>query len=179
MKISIFAGSKLIFKETMNIRKDTKLDFDDVLIVPKPNSLNSRLDVNLQCTFKFHQSNTTWTGIPIISANMTTVSSFDMAKSLSNYQMMTALHKYYSTEELIEFFGSECSNNCWYTIGSNETDLIKLQSVIKEQSINKICIDVANGYRQVFVDYVNKIVKLFQILRLWLEMSLPQNKPMH
>jgi GMP reductase len=141
------------------IINDVKLNFDDVLIVPKPNSLNSRKDVNLNVTFKFPHSKQSWYGIPIIASNMTTVASFEMAKALSKHDCMTAIHKYYSAEELKDFFNTGISQNyAWYTLGTNPDDWEKLKKVnTNKLNINKICIDVANGYRDSFVDSVKKL----------------------
>ena len=47
----------------MKIEEDIKLDFIDVLIRPKRSKLTSRSQVNLERTFKFVNSNQTWTGI--------------------------------------------------------------------------------------------------------------------
>jgi GMP reductase len=52
------------------IEDDIKLDFKDVLIRPKRSTLKSRSQVSLERTFKFKHSNFTWTGVPIMAANM-------------------------------------------------------------------------------------------------------------
>ena len=56
----------------MRIEHDVKLTFDDVLIRPKRSTLISRSDVTLVRDFKFRHSDTTWTGVPIVLANMDT-----------------------------------------------------------------------------------------------------------
>lgn len=142
----------------MKISEDTKLDFDDVLIVPQPNDLNSRSDVILSRDFKFPHSNKTLSCIPIIAANMTTVSSFRMAEELGKYHLMTAMHKYYSESELKTFFETYTAKNfCWYTVGSKQEDLDKFKKVNYNNNIDKICIDVANGYRNTFLDTVSTL----------------------
>jgi len=52
------------------IEDDIKLDFKDVLIRPKRSTLKSRSQVSLDRTFTFKHSNFTWTGVPIMAANM-------------------------------------------------------------------------------------------------------------
>lgn len=52
------------------IDTDTKLDFKDVLIRPKRSTLKSRSEVDLDRTFIFKHSNYTWTGVPVMAANM-------------------------------------------------------------------------------------------------------------
>jgi GMP reductase len=52
------------------IENDIKLDFKDVLIRPKRSTLKSRSQVDLTRTFTFKHSQYTFTGIPIMAANM-------------------------------------------------------------------------------------------------------------
>uniref|UniRef100_A0A452QHH9 GMP reductase n=1 Tax=Ursus americanus TaxID=9643 RepID=A0A452QHH9_URSAM len=62
---------------------DLKLDFKDVLLRPKRSSLRSRAEVDLERTFTFRNSKQTYSGIPIIVANMDTVGTFEMAVVMS------------------------------------------------------------------------------------------------
>lgn len=52
------------------IENDVKLDFKDVLIRPKRSTLKSRSQVSLERTFTFKHSGNTFTGVPIMAANM-------------------------------------------------------------------------------------------------------------
>ena len=52
----------------MRIEQDIKLDYSDVLFKPKRSKLESRRDVDLLRTFKFHNSNQEWTGVPVIAS---------------------------------------------------------------------------------------------------------------
>lgn len=164
----------------MKLIEDVKLDFKDVMILPQRSQIKSRSDVDLKRTFKFKHTNYQWTGIPIIASNLDTTGSFKMAKSLTKLGMLTALHKHYSEEELVDFFikdGRDCWDNVFYTIGSNEKDLVKLLSVkekvssyLKEENKDEkaseifprfLHLDVANGYTESFVRFLEKIRKLF------------------
>ena len=49
----------------MRIINDVKLDFKDVLILPKRSTLESRSQVELTRTFKFKNSGATWTGFQL------------------------------------------------------------------------------------------------------------------
>jgi GMP reductase len=142
----------------MKILEENKLDFDNVLLVPQPSDIVSRSNVKLTRTFKFKHSGNIWNGIPIIAANMTTVSNFVMATALSGHKLMTALPKYYDASELSEFFNNGYANTfCWYTLGTSEDEFKKFKKAnINKVSINNVCIDVANGYRATFVDSVKK-----------------------
>ena len=65
----------------MKIENDIKLDFNDVLVRPKRSTLSSRSDVSVVREFKFKHSGRTWSGVPVISSNMDTISSVEMFKN--------------------------------------------------------------------------------------------------
>ena len=68
----------------MRIEEDIKLDYGDVLIRPKRSTITSRFNVNLERTFTFPNSKQTWTGIPIIAANMDTIGTYEVYQVLQH-----------------------------------------------------------------------------------------------
>ena len=64
-----------------------KLDFNKVLITPKRSNLNSRSEVLLERTFVF-KNGVSWTGVPIICANMSSTVTFETFYELSKYKMI-------------------------------------------------------------------------------------------
>lgn len=144
----------------MLLENDIKLDFKDVLIRPKRSTLKSRKDVSLERTYKFLYSNYTWTGVPIMAANMDGVGTLTMATTLSQHKMLTCLVKSYKPEDLSE--SSLYSNFYAVSTGTSQEDFNKLSDTLqKNQSIQFICIDVANGYSEHFGDYVEKVRKKY------------------
>ncbi|MGL4635907.1 MAG: GMP reductase [Beijerinckiaceae bacterium] len=141
----------------MRIENDPKLDFKDVLIRPKRSTLASRSNVTIERTVPFRHAKRTWTGFPLIAANMDVTGTIPMAKALRKHGAMVALHKYYPAEELISFFNSEESSNAFYTIGTNEADHEKFKAVKAKAPVSMICMDVANGYTESFVDMVKRV----------------------
>ena len=83
----------------MKIEEDVKLDYSDVLIRPKRTTLCSRSEVDLERTITFPTSKQTWTGIPIIAANMDTIGTYEMYQVFSQYKIITAFHKFYTLED--------------------------------------------------------------------------------
>lgn len=145
----------------MKINYDTKLDFDDVLLVPQRSVLDSRVLVNLERKFNFYHSTRTWTGVPIMCANMS-FASLEMAKALAEYKMITCLHKYHSLDILCDFFKTNSLDYTWISIGYKKSDLNKLIEFKNKTSIEpNICIDVPNGHMDVFVKYCNKVREHF------------------
>ncbi|MCC7305388.1 MAG: GMP reductase [Alphaproteobacteria bacterium] len=149
----------------MRIEEDVKLDFKDVLIRPKRSTLASRKDVDVRREYTFKWSGQKWSGVPIIAANMDGVGTFEMAKAfLKNGNGLTvALHKHYKADDLVKFFDKHGGSSVWYSIGITKDDLDKLKIVMKSKpqkqgkGIEKICIDVANGYSQQFIDFIKSI----------------------
>ena len=57
---------------------EKKLNFNDVLIIPKSSQLNSRKDVILDTNISFPNSSFEWFGVPIMASNMDNVGTFEM-----------------------------------------------------------------------------------------------------
>ncbi|ETE62112.1 GMP reductase 1 [Ophiophagus hannah] len=139
---------------------DLKLDFKDVLLRPKRSSLRSRAEVDLTRTFFFRNSKQTYTGIPIIVANMDTVGTFEMAQVMAKYTMFTAIQKHYSLEQWKLFASDhpECIEHVAVSSGSGLNDFEKLISIVEAIPLIKyICLDVANGYSEHFVEFVKAV----------------------
>lgn len=153
----------------MNIEQDIKLDFNDVLIKPKRSQAVSRSEVDLTRKFKFLNCEKRYDdpidmGIPIIAANMFNIGTIEMAKALAKHNCWTALHKFYSVEEIEHFFKEEhdTARRTFYTTGISENDFEKLRKLCKlAVPLPYISIDVPNGYMQTFVDKCKEIRNMF------------------
>uniref|UniRef100_A0ABK0LKF6 GMP reductase n=2 Tax=Muroidea TaxID=337687 RepID=A0ABK0LKF6_RAT len=196
------------------IDADLKLDFKDVLLRPKRSSLKSRSEVDLERTFTFRNSKQTYSGIPVIVANMDTVGTFEMAvvmsqapfadedtqadgerggtscpgafsqvvrqdanpKGLLNRQgaslnwmgskhaMFTAIHKHYSLDDWKHFAENhpECLQHVAVSSGSGQNDLEKMSLILEAvPQVKFICLDVANGYSEHFVEFVKLVRSKF------------------
>ncbi|CAM9483588.1 GMP reductase 2-like isoform X1 [Lampetra fluviatilis] len=143
---------------------DLKLDFKDVLFRPKRSSLKSRSEVDLTRTFTFRNSQRTYHGIPIIAANMDTVGTFEMARAFSKHTMFTAIHKHYSVDEWRDFANKnpECLEHIAASSGSGPSDMERLAAVLDAvAAVRYICLDVANGYSEHFVEFVRSVRERF------------------
>ena len=149
----------------MRIEEDMKLDFKDVLFRPKRSTLRSRSEVDLNRTFTFRNSKKTWTGVPIMAANMDTVGRFEVFNVLKQFRMFTCIQKHYTKEEWREFHSKTAAADYDYlaiTSGTSDKDYERLFRICGENpAIKFICIDVANGYSQHFVEYVRKVRENF------------------
>ena len=151
----------------MRVDRDFKLDFDDVLIRPKRSTLSSRKLVDLNRKFEFRHSNEIWEGIPVIAANMDTTGTFEIAESLKKEKMLTAIHKFYSLDQWAKSINSNQIDleHCAVTFGVEEAENAdEFFNYLKKNKLNKpkfICLDVANGYTELFLDLVKKIRSKF------------------
>lgn len=145
----------------MRIESDLKLGFKDVLIRPKRSTLKSRSQVEVAREFTFKNPQSQWSGVPIIAANMDTVGTFEMAKALAEHQMLTAIHKHYDVTDWQAFlarFPRDKHRFVMVSSGTSDHDFKKLQLILAlSDALQFICIDVANGYSEHFVDYVAKV----------------------
>tara|TARA_B100001996_G_scaffold43677_1_gene31536 strand:+ start:2084 stop:2977 length:894 start_codon:yes stop_codon:yes gene_type:complete len=94
---------------------------------------------------------------------MDTTGLFSVARILQKYKMLTCTQKFYSTKEF---------TNAWeqgiepeyiaITCGSTENsfDLVR-RKVATNENLKMICIDVANGYREVFLEFVKRVREEF------------------
>lgn len=95
---------------------------------------------------------------------MDTVGTFEMASALSKHKCFTAIHKHYSIEEWIEFKNNHQDVLGFVAVssGTSDSDWDRLQQILGQNpELKFICLDVANGYSEVFVEYVRKVRKNF------------------
>jgi len=142
-----------------------KLDYSQVMMVPQyradgPASRNAVLLKNDQGV------------IPVIAANMDGVGTFQVARALCAFDMMTALHKHYKVEELVEFFTSTLeasyTKNVLYSMGISAQDMRKFHHFYeavktKMKVLPTICIDVANGYTEDFASAIKYIKECYPV----------------
>jgi len=143
----------------MRIEEELKLDYSDVLFRPKRSTLSSRKDVNLKRTYKFKYSNSEWSGIPIMAANMDGVGELGVAEKMSEFDMITCLTKQHDIKKLNQYKKiKSIYKNISLSVGIKKDDFNLLDKLLKEFSFIKfICIDVANGYSERFSKFIKSV----------------------
>lgn len=145
----------------MRIEQDLKLGFKDVLFRPKRSTLKSRSQVELIRSYTFKHSRREWSGVPIIAANMDSVATFEMAQALASHNIMTAIHKHYSVEEWADFIkksNANVLNNTMVSSGTSDADFQKTKDIMSlTDQLMFICVDIANGYSEHLVDYIERV----------------------
>lgn len=139
----------------MRIENEIKLDYKDVLLRPKRSTLSSRKEVSLERTYTFQHSQHTRTGVPIMMSNMDTVGTIEMTKVFYEFGMLGCLHKFYTVEEIHAIADEPFFANTIVSTGILDHDLEKLDQIVKYcPNLRFVCMDVANGYTQRFIDTV-------------------------
>lgn len=147
----------------MRIISDTKLDYDDVLILPKRSTLASRKDVDLNRSFSFKHSKQKWYGVPIMAANMDTVANINAAVVFQQNKMFTCLHKFISLDDIMGAVRNKVLDPDHFavTIGKDLNALEELESTAHHDYFKFINIDVANGYSEEFSNFVSRVRSKF------------------
>lgn len=144
----------------MRIENEIKLGFKDVMFRPKRSTLKSRSEVTIEREFTFLHTKKKWSGVPLIAANMDTVGTFEMAEALYKDKIITAVHKHYSVQEWTDFLKDKSDDFYQYialSTGTGKADEEKIKTILDSNpKIQFLCIDVANGYSEHFVEFVKK-----------------------
>src|ERR1700745_831434 len=129
----------------MRMESDLKLDFNDVLLKPKRSTIKSRKEIDLNRVFKFKHTDFTWTGVPIISSNMTSVTNPTVANIMRSHNMLSCVPK---NENLASY-----SN--WHI------ESVGLQDKPLSARLKWLCLDVPNGYIEDVVERTKELRSLY------------------
>ena len=145
----------------MRIERDIKLDYSDVLFRPKRSTMGSRSEVDLNRTYTFRNVNPDFpdnirrddfSGIPIMAANMDGVGTVKMANALAELGVFTCLAKATPIELLN---GVKDWRLVAVSSGITADDRQNLDIKLRKYpEIRYVCLDVANGYSERFLDFV-------------------------
>lgn len=133
---------------------DVQLDYSDVLIMPQTTSINHRGEVDVVRKFK----NIDLRCCPIMNANMTQTGTFKVAEKMVENKMIGTFHKFYTAEQIIEFFAEYADGNQYFvTVGlrNKEQEIERLKKLHNHKF--SILIDVPNAYIPDVEAYVKEI----------------------
>ena len=153
------------------IRDSIELDFCDVLFQPKRTTLNSRKEADVIREYKFKYYPKTINSCGIVAANMATTGTFEINNVLQKFQAITCLHKHYdfSKKENFDYIAknyerAESKNNSYTFISTGlKDDKEQLFALLADKNfkIDKLCIDIANGYIPKLTDFVKEVRNKF------------------
>lgn len=129
------------------------LTFDDVLLEPQYSEISSRADVDLSTSLGPLNLK-----LPIISANMDTVTEFDMAYAMSKAGGLGILHRFASSQTVQEWIDS-CNQSDIYTVvskGISERDFSEIVYGTPD-AWDAICIDIAHADNENVLNFIKRI----------------------
>lgn len=130
--------------------------FDDVLLIPKHSDVGSRdLDIDLSVKLPRGLS----LKIPLVSANMKTVTGVKMAVTISNLGGLPILHRFDEYPVLISNFEKSLKNSTGLigaSVGIKDAD-VDLTSKLYNAGCRVICVDVAHGDHSRVFDFIANI----------------------
>jgi IMP dehydrogenase len=86
----------------MNIRPEPALTFDDVLLVPRRSAIRSRKDASTAAWLVRKPGDGIRLEIPLLSANMDTVTETRMAIAMAQQGGIGILHRFMSAEQQVD-----------------------------------------------------------------------------
>lgn len=136
--------------------------FDDVLIVPKFSTIQSRKDVNLSSS----QTRIPYMELPIISANMDSVTGHSMAKAMMTNGAQACLHRFENIQDNVNtLVNSRVGDTGLYmhplvSVGVGYKELERAEALVYAGAIT-IVVDVAHGASMQVVKQVKAMRELF------------------
>ena len=129
---------------------ETAITFDDVLLIPAYNHHESRRIVEIGMTDK---SGKLTLGLPLLTANMDTVTEDAMADFMGERGGIGVLHRFVSVEENVAMF-KRCRFPTFVSVGTAEAEMERVEA-LKDAGAQYFCVDVAHGHAK----YVGKMIK--------------------
>ena len=138
--------------------------FDDLLLKPKYSTIKSRdsvsLNVNLSQSIHTNK-NTIEFSIPIISANMKSVTGKSMALAMAKAGGLGILHRFYDSEhDRLLDLKEVLPNNVGASVGINDSEFEYLEKAV-DIGLQVVCVDVAHADNLFALKFVERISKAF------------------
>ncbi|HVY01895.1 MAG TPA: IMP dehydrogenase [Candidatus Nanoarchaeia archaeon] len=133
--------------------------YDDVLIVPKYNKIQSRKDVS----FKTRVTKNYWLDMPLIAANMDTVCESKMAIAVGKLGGLGVIHRFLTVEEQAKEVIKVKAQNLIAAAAVGVKDYTERVPALVRAGVNIIVIDIAHGHSK----YVGKTLE-------WVKQNYPK-----
>jgi IMP dehydrogenase len=150
------------WKEIKN--RSRGLTFDDVLIVPQKSDIRSRRDPSLKTNVTERMK----LNAPLISANMDTITEWEMAKAINDLGGMGILHRFLSIDEQVKQVQKLRElgvNPIAASIGVGEEFKSRAQKLV-EAGCRVLTIDIAHGHSVQMVETMKWVKDKFSDVEL-------------
>ncbi len=124
--------------------------YDDILLVPSYSHWESRkvVDISIRC-----KTGKLFLQLPLMSANMDTITETDMANFIGSKGGIGVLHRYMSIEDNVSMF-KNCTHPVFVSIGCAEMDLERAEA-LRDAGAELFNVDVAHAHAK----YVGRTLK--------------------
>ena len=148
----------MLFHKSMTRMKRQGLTFDDVLLVPQKTSIASRSSVDLST----HLTPKIKLKMPIISANMDTVTEWRMAIAMAKEGGIGIIHRFLTVEQEVEQVKRVKKEGCLVgaAIGIKQDCFDRTAALIKA-GVDVIIIDIAHGHSTHLFKVLSDLTKKF------------------
>jgi len=131
------------------------ITYDDVLLVPSYNHWESRRVVDISMTDK---SGKLSLKLPLMSANMDTVTEAAMADFMETKGAIGVLHRFIPIERKVEIFLA-CKSRVFVSVGCAEKE-VERAAALQAAGAELFCVDVAHGHAR----YVGRMLKTLRAM---------------
>jgi len=150
-------------------------DFDNLYIVPSFSRINSRKDTDISVSL-----NDLTLEIPVIAANMDSITNANMCRHMHNNGAIAAYPRFFPVEDTKKHHESiQCPYISSIGVSNQELERFKILLALGQ---THFCIDVAHGAQQQVLDFATEIRALAP--KIWLMVGnfgpyLPECKPLY
>lgn len=132
----------------INIIDKTYLGYDDVFIIPQYSDVETRQQVSTKTILKgVHSKLDISLEVPVISANMDTITEHEMAICLAKQGAQGALHRFLTKEQNVEQYKlvQEAGQDCFVSIGVSIEDRERAL-LLFYAGARRFIVDIAHGH---------------------------------
>ncbi len=152
-----------IFKASELSHRDRSYTFDDVLLVPCRSSVQSRFHVTLETPFTRRHS----LKLPVVAANMDTVSEKEMCVAMNEIGAAAILHRFMTIPEQVQQVrairdrvSSEKSGVVAASVGVNQDSKERAKALV-DAGAQVLTVDIAHGHSDAMIEMVQYLKKEF------------------
>jgi len=139
-------------------------EYDDVFIFPDFSDILSRSEVNTSVVLESVDSDHSLTlKVPVISANMDTITEGDMARVLSHAGACGAIHRFMTIEDNVLSYAqatAQRDTECFVSIGTNR-DWQERAEALHKAGARFFVVDIAHGHTQMMKNTIEWLRKRF------------------
>src|SRR3990167_3696075 len=147
----------------MRIRESIGITFDDVLLIPKKSNIKSRSQIDLSS----HLTTKIKLKVPIISANMDTVTESTMAIAVAQAGGIGIIHRFLTIDVQAQKVKRVKDKRLLVgaAIGVRD-DYAKRASALVKSGVDVIVIDIAHGHSKYLIEVLKNLKKKFPKLQI-------------